>query len=134
MKSFERSHRSADLDQRNLEHLNRGTAEFSWDDLSKVPFRGNQQNKQAISEDAVRSVKEMRALIDSLPSDVDDEVKRAAATAEARRQVQATFDKMRDVGSFGKGPHNETSTIATKEQPTDEDDSNKSLLDISATF
>ena len=99
-----------------------------------MPFRGNQQNKQASLEDDMTSIEELRALIDSLPSDVDDEVKRAAATAEARRQVQATLDKMRDVGSFGKGSHNETSTIATKEQQTDEDDFNKSLLDISATF
>lgn len=135
MKSFERSHRSADLDQRNPEHLNRETAEFSWDDLSKVPFRGNQQNGRINSKEAVKSVKEMKAIIDSLPSDVDDETKRAAAAVEARRQVQETFDRMRDIGSFGRGSRsNERSASPTEERPTDEDDFNKSLPDISATF
>ncbi|MBR3324228.1 hypothetical protein IKG24_01670 [Candidatus Saccharibacteria bacterium] len=134
MKSFERSYRSADLDQRNPEHLNRETAEFSWDDLSKVPFRGNQQNGQVNSKDAVKSVKEMKAIIDSLPSDVDDEIKRAAGAVEARRQAQETFNKMRDVGSFGRGSRNERNIPPAKEHPIDEDDFNKSLSDISATF
>jgi len=134
MKSFESSHKNADLDQRNLEHLNRETAEFSWDDLNSVPFRGNQQNNHINSEKAVESVKEMRAMIDSLPSDVDDENKQAAAVAEARRQVQETFNRMQNIGSFGRGFRNEKSASQTNEKPINEDDFNKSLSDISETF
>ena len=136
MKSLERIRRSADLDQRNLEQLNHGTAEFSWDDLSKVPFRGNQQNERIYSkEEAAESIEEMKAMIDSLPSDADDDENKRAAAAREEARRQALFDKMQDVGSFGRGyRNNKRSAAPTEEQPTDEDDSNKSLSDISETF
>lgn len=77
----------------------------------------------------------MKAIIDSLPSDVDDEIKRAAAAVEARRQVQEAFGRMRDIGSFGRRSRDERNIQSVKEQPIiDEDDFNKSLSDISATF
>lgn len=46
MRSFERSHKSTDLDQVDPEHLNHEISGFSWDDLSKISFNGNQK-KQA---------------------------------------------------------------------------------------
>lgn len=133
MKSLERSHKSHDLDQRDPEHLSHETREFSWDDLSKVPFRGAQQNKQGDSKDVVKSVKEMKSTIDSLPSNADDTIKQVAAV-EARRQVQEAFGKMQDIGSFGRDSRNGRNASSTKEQLTDKDDFDKNLSDISATF
>lgn len=57
MRSFERSHKSTDLDQVDPEHLNHEISGFSWDDLSKISFNGNQKNKQIDSKDAVKSRK-----------------------------------------------------------------------------
>lgn len=130
MKSFEKSHKSADLDQVNPEHLNRETAEFSWDDLSKVPFSGNQKNSQVNSKDAVKAARDLKAMVDSLPSDRDDETERAIATEKAKQRV---LDSMRDVGSFGKG-YRSSNNLPPTEKPKSETDYEQTLSDISATF
>lgn len=63
MKSFERSYKSADLDQVNPEHLNRETVEFSWDGLGKVPFNGNQKSNQVR---VIASEKAKQRVLDSM--------------------------------------------------------------------
>lgn len=130
MKSFERSHKSVDLDQVNPEHLNRETAEFSWDDLSKVPFNGNQKSNQVNSKDAVKAARDLRDMVDSLSSDRNNETERAIAVEKAKQQV---LDSMRDVGSFGKG-YRGSRNLPPTEQPKSETDYNQTLSDISATF
>lgn len=90
MKSLERSRRNADLDQVDPEHLSHETAEFSWDDLSREPFSGSQNNDQA------NHVEKLKLLLDDLSP---DENRRVVAVEEARQRV---LDSMQKVGSFGQ--------------------------------
>ena len=108
MKSLESRHRSADLDQRDPEHISKISEEDPWGSLGNVPFAGDRKPKP------VSSVEEMRRLLDSLPNDVDDEIKQAAEAVEAQQQsredatlkkreeVLKTFQTMDAVGSFGR--------------------------------
>lgn len=135
MRSLERSHRNTDLDQVNPEHTKRLTAAISWDDLSKIPFRGNQQQSLGSAKEAVKSLNE---LIDSLPT--DDETIQSNGVEEARRRVQDVFQGMDSVGSFGKNARsgnmpstNEESDKKLREASKD-DSSSQSLSDISNTF
>ena len=135
MRSLERSHKSADMDQVNPEHTNRETAEFSWDDLSKIPFSGNRQQSSENTTDTVESLKET---IDGLST--DDETIQTNREEEARRRVQDVFQKMDSVGSFGKNARSGNMS-STKEEfdkklrETNKDDSSsQNLSDISATF
>jgi len=121
MKSLERSRRSADLDQVDPEHLSHETAEFSWDDLSREPFSGSQNNNQA------NHVEKLKPLLDDLSP---DENKRAAAAEEARQRV---LDSMKKVGSFGQN-HRNAKSLSSAEKPKNEIDRNQSLSDISSTF
>ncbi|MBR3236790.1 hypothetical protein IKF92_03920 [Candidatus Saccharibacteria bacterium] len=121
MKSLERSRRSADLDQVDPEHLGHETAEFSWDDLSREPFSGSQNNGQA------NHVEKLKLLLDDLSP---DENRRAAAAEEARQRV---LDSMQKVGSFGQN-HRNAKNLSSAEKPKNEIDRNQSLSDISSTF
>lgn len=135
MRSLERSHRNTDLDQVDPEHTKRLTGTISWDDLSKKPFRGNQQQSLGSATEAVKSLNE---LIDSLPT--DDETIQSNGVEEARRRVQDVFQGMDSVGSFGKNARsgnmpstNEESDKKLREASKD-DSSSQSLSDISNTF
>ena len=93
MRSMERSHsRGIDQahvadDRNNIETRKHGGG-TTWDDLINVPFGGNRSNSSMISKDAVSDVKAMKALIDSLPTDVDDEIEQAATAVKAEQQMQ----------------------------------------------
>ena len=135
MRSLERSHKGKDLDWVDPEQTKRLTAAISWDDLRKIPFSGNRQQS---SENATDSVKSLKGLINSLPT--DDETIRPNEVEEARRRVQDVFQRMDNVGSFGKNfrsgnmpSTNEESDKKLREANKD-DSSSQSLLDISNTF
>ena len=129
-KSFEFSHKKTDLDQVDPEHASRETAEYSWDDLRKEPFRGNQKNSRANSKDVARAtVRDLKALVDSLPFDGDNETARAIAAEKVKQQVSGS---MEDVGTFGKGYRSRN--LPPAEGPKSETDYKQELSDISATF
>ena len=80
----------------------------------------------------------LKGLINSLPT--DDETIRPNEVEEARRRVQDVFQRMDNVGSFGKNfrsgnmpSTNEESDKKLREANKD-DSSSQSLLDISNTF
>ena len=114
MKSFERSHKSRDLDQRDPEHLSRETNEFNWDDLKSVPFSGDTQSI------------DLQGLINDLPT--DDESEKEKAIADAGKRVREVFSQMDNVSSFGK--KKEITRADSGHANTD----NIDLSDISSTF
>jgi hypothetical protein len=121
------------MDQVNPEHINRETAEFSWDDLSKVPFRGNQQRS---SKGSAGTAGNLKNLIDSLPT--DDETIKSKREEEARQRVQAILHNMDSIGSFGENARNgnkisDKGIFRTPENIKD-DNIPKNLSDISKTF
>lgn len=69
-------------------------------------------------------------MIESLPSDGDDEMGRTIAAEEAKVRV---LDSMRDVGSFGEEYRNNR-RLQTIEKPKNETNYNQTLSDISDTF
>ena len=69
-------------------------------------------------------------MVDSLPSNRNDETERAIAVEKTKQQV---LDNTRDVGSSGKG-HRSSRNLPPTEQPKSETDYNQTLSDISATF
>lgn len=135
MRSLERSHRNTDLDQVDPEHTKRLTATISWNDLSKIPFRGNQQQSLGSAKEAVKSLNE---LIDSLPT--DDETIQSNGVEEARRRVQDVFQEMDSVGSFDKNARSGNMPSTNEEfdkklrEASKDDSSSQSLSDISKTF
>ncbi len=135
MRSLERIHKGKDIDQVDPEHTKRLTAEISWDDLRKVPFRGNQQQSLGSAIDSVKSLNE---LIDSLPT--DDETIQSNGVEEARRRVQDVFQGMDSVGSFGKNARSGNMPSTNEEfdkklrEASKDDSSSQSLSDISNTF
>lgn len=133
MRSLEKGHRNADIDQVNPEHVGSETAEFSWDDLSKVPFGGNQQQP---SENIIAKAEKYKGLIDSLPT--DDETIQTKREEEAKQQVQDVFQKMDHIRTFGKNTRNEkrpSTQEFSKTQEANEDSATyQELSDISTTF
>lgn len=69
-------------------------------------------------------------MVESLPSDGDDEMGRTIAAEEAKARV---LDSMRDVGSFGEEYRNNR-RLQTIEKPKNETNYNQTLSDISDTF
>lgn len=133
MRSLEKSHRSTDIDQVDPEHINRVAAESSWDDLSKVPFSGNQQQTQENNKDAIENLK---GLIDRLTT--DDETIQSKREEEARQRAQDLFQEMDRIGSFGKNARsgNKFSTKEANEakEAGKDDITHHDLSDISASF
>ena len=96
MKSLERS-RGKDLDQVDPEYMRREGAEFSWDDLKSVPFRGGGNNT---SEQTQRNLKAMlEGLDDSL---LDDDARKEKQLERNRKKLDDIFKKMDEMGSFGR--------------------------------
>lgn len=135
MRSLERIHKGKDIDQVDPEKTKRLTAAISWDDLSKIPFRSNQQQSL---ESATEAVKSLNELIDSLPT--DDETIQSNGVEEARRRVQDVFQEMDSVGSFGKNARSGNMPSTNEEfdkklrEASKDDSSSQSLSDISKTF
>ena len=124
--SMERSHHKTDIDQANAEHFDRERSEgiSSYADLrNTVPFRGN-------SKDLMRSVKELKAMIDELPSDGEQ----ADAAKEAREKLEETFRKIESRGSFGKGSSRGEELPPSSGEDDNKDDFDRELSEISATF
>ena len=128
MRSLEKSHKNTDIDQVDPEHIRRETAEFSWDDLNSVPFKGNEPR------DVVKETRDLKELIDSLPTDGGEEASQSAEAEKARQQVLSSFDKMKEgPGSFGKAPRDDKGHPLEKPS-ADHSDFDKELSDISASF
>lgn len=132
MRSLEKSHRSADIDQIDPEHTNR--AEFSWDDLKKVPFNNSQQQSSKRTTDTTESLKN---IIDDLPT--NDKVLQSNKEEEARQRVQAVLQKMDGIGAFGKEANSSglstqefNDRIRSRQEASRDDD--KKLSDISTSF
>ena len=125
MRSLEKSHRNADMDQADPEHINRETTEFSWDDLKTVPFSGD---RQQLSENA-NAAESLKDMIDSLP--VDEEMEKTQREEDARRRVQDVFRKMNNAASFGENVHGNKSRT---QEASKNDDRDQDLLSISNSF
>ena len=59
----------------------------TWDDLSKVPFNDNQKSNQVNSKDTVKAARDLRNMVDSLPSNRNDKTERAIAVEKTNQQV-----------------------------------------------
>ena len=95
MRSLERS-RSKDLDQVDPEHMRRESAEFSWDDLKNVPFRGNSNNPREGQRDLGVILEELE---DSL---LDDETRKEREIEKSKKKLDDIFKGMEAIGSFGR--------------------------------
>ena len=120
MRSIERSHsRGIDqahvADDRNNIETRKHSSGTTWDDLRNVPFGGKRGNSSMVSKNAVSDVKAMKALIDSLPTDIDDEIEQAVATEKVEQQMQATAvtDAREQVLNAYSGDHGADKTSET---------------------
>lgn len=95
-----------------------------------MPFNGNQKSNQVNSKDTVKAARDLRNMVDSLPSNRNDKTERAIAVEKIKQQV---LDNTRDVGSSDKG-YRSSRNLPPTEQPKGETDYNQTLSDISATF
>ena len=96
MRSLERS-RGKDLDQVGPEHMRRESAEFSWDDLKSVPFKGNSKNS---FEGTKRSLEDiLNDLDNSLP---DDETQKEKELEKQKEKINDLFKQMDRIASFGR--------------------------------